>query len=368
MAALLAQARAEAAQDCAPPGRPAGRHPVRRAHRGRRARRLSGVRHRPRRRRRAASSPTSPARSPPGSGSRPVFRRVTSANRIAALGEGGVDLVIATMGHTSQRDGEIRFIRPHYFQSRTVLVGPHGAARRRLDDLAGATVCVTRGQQHQRGADRARRAADAVRRAARPGECAAARHLQPGGAGRQFLRRRARRPGFAARFAVKFSFAPLPWGMAVPRSGADRLATLLDLLSLEFHRDGVFLGLAARNGAPLAFLQAQQAAWRSAACVARRRRARRRPAWPSRSTARCRRRASPPPSRPPSAGCRPRSACASTLPMLNTTAALAAVPRRAGELAGAGGRRAGRHLRPDAGDRGGADRAQPGAAPAGARC
>ena len=51
---------------------------------------------------------------------------VTPANRIAALGEGRVDLVIATMGHTVQRDAQARFVRPHYHQSRTVIVGRRG--------------------------------------------------------------------------------------------------------------------------------------------------------------------------------------------------------------------------------------------------
>ena len=34
------------------------------------------------------------------------------------------------------------------------------------------------------------------------------------------------RPEWANRFAVKFSFAPMPWGMAVARSGATQFAAL----------------------------------------------------------------------------------------------------------------------------------------------
>ncbi len=196
-----------------------------------------------------------------------VFRRVSSANRIAALGSDEVDLVIATMGHSSLRDAEVRFIRPHYFQSRTVLVGPPEVHVADWNDLAGDTVCVTVGNITN---------AALTGRGARlmlfdsPGGLVDALQLGTCNLAAQddsFFAAALGKPAFAARFAVKFSFAPTPWGMAVPRTDADRLAGLLDLLSLEFHRNGVFLDLAARNGVPLTFLRAQQALWRTAGCV-----------------------------------------------------------------------------------------------------
>ena len=200
-------------------------------------------------------------------GVQPAFRRVTSANRIAQLGAGDLDLVIATMGHTSQRDGQIRFIRPHYFESRTVLVGPLGLHAADWTDLAGDTVCVSVGNSTN---------AELTGHGARlmlfdaPPELVDALQLGTCRLAAQddsFFAAALADPGFAARFAIKFSFAPLPWGMAVPRAGADRLAALLDLMSLQFHRDGTFLALAARNGVPAAYLRTQQALWRGAGCV-----------------------------------------------------------------------------------------------------
>ena len=266
IAALLAQARADAAQTCHPPADRlaailcAGRIVV-------------GVR---------GDYPvfgTGPIDAPSGFepdiaraiaarlGVAAAFRRVTSANRIAALGEGGVDLVIATMGHTSQRDGEIRFIRPHYYESRTVLVGPQVRPISDWSDLAGATVCVSVGNSTNAALTRHGvrlllfdQPPDLVN-ALRLGTCSLAAQDD------SFFAAALADPVFAARFAVKFSFSPLPWGMAVPRSGTERLAALLELLSLEFHRDSVFIDLAVRNGAPLAFLLAQRKAWRTAACV-----------------------------------------------------------------------------------------------------
>ena len=45
-------------------------------------------------------------------------------------------------------------------------------------------------------------------------------------------------PAFADRFEQKFGFAQVPWGMGVARTGSDKLARALDLLSQIFHRDG----------------------------------------------------------------------------------------------------------------------------------
>lgn len=266
VAALLGQARAEAAQDCGHPGDRlvailcAGRIVV-------------GVR---------GDYPlfgTGPADAPVGFepdiaraiaaqlGVTAVFRRVTSANRVTALGGDEVDLVIATMGHSSLRDGEVRFIRPHYFQSRTVLVGPPAVHVADWNDLAGDTVCVTVGNITNAGL---------TGRGARlmlfdsPGGLVDALQLGTCNLAAQddsFFAAIMASPAFAARFAVKFSFAPTPWGMAVARTGADRLAGLLNLLSLAFHRSGVFLDLAARNGVPLTFLREQQRLWRTAGCV-----------------------------------------------------------------------------------------------------
>src|SRR5262249_51148329 len=49
---------------------------------------------------------------------------VDTKTRIPMVAAGDIDITIATMGHTLARDGEVRFIRPHYYESRTVVVGP----------------------------------------------------------------------------------------------------------------------------------------------------------------------------------------------------------------------------------------------------
>lgn len=76
------------------------------------------------------------------------------------------------------------------------------------------------------------------------------------------------RPNWANRFAVKFGFAPIPWGMAVARSGAKQFAALLDELSVAFHVDGVFLRLARDHGLDDVFLLEEQSRWALPRCIA----------------------------------------------------------------------------------------------------
>mgnify|MGYP000264006884 CR=1 FL=1 len=78
-------------------------------------------------------------------GVRPVWVPVRAATRIAALEEGQADLVIATMGHNTQRDAQARFIRPHYYLSETIIVGPRDTAVGDWNDLSGRSICVTVG-------------------------------------------------------------------------------------------------------------------------------------------------------------------------------------------------------------------------------
>jgi len=73
------------------------------------------------------------------------FVRVNAATRIPLLAEDRIDLVIATMGHNSQRDSQVRFIRPHYYQSETSVVAPRVLPIANMNDLPGRTVCVTVG-------------------------------------------------------------------------------------------------------------------------------------------------------------------------------------------------------------------------------
>lgn len=195
-----------------------------------------------------------------------AFTRVTPANRIALLAEDRIDVAIATMGHNTQRDGQARFIRPHYYQSETILVGPQAAEIKEWRDIAGRTICVTigNGSNAQIVSQGARlmlfEEAAALPDRLRDQTCGLAAQDD------SFFAFHFTNPAFAARFERKFGFAQVPWGMAVAKTGSDKLANALDLMSQIFHRDGVFLDIARANRVADGFLTAQREVWNRAAC------------------------------------------------------------------------------------------------------
>lgn len=194
------------------------------------------------------------------------FVTVNPATRIPLLAGDRIDLTIATMGHNTQRDGQVRFIRPHYYQSETVLVGPRALDVARWEDVVGRSICVTIGngsnaQIISHGArlmlfDEAGALPDRLR----DRTCTLA--AQDDSFFASFLAD----DGFAADFEPKFGFAQVPWGMAVARTGSERLGDALALISQIFHRDGVFLELARENRIATGFLERQRDVWNRPGC------------------------------------------------------------------------------------------------------
>jgi ABC-type amino acid transport system permease subunit len=165
------------------------------------------------------------------------------------------------MGDTTLRDGQARFIRPHYFASRTAVVGPRSVPIDTLAAAAGHTICVTVGDSSN--PDLSAAGAPLLLFASpaqlidelQSGACALVAQDD------SFFARYVAMPTFSALYDTKFTMDPLPWGMAVPREGGARLASVLALMSEVFHRDGVFLKLAEANDVPATFLRAERAVW-----------------------------------------------------------------------------------------------------------
>lgn len=194
------------------------------------------------------------------------FVQVSAADRMAALGDGRVEALVATTGHTVQRGEQALFVRPHYYASHTVVVGLRHAALqevRTLSSLAGRTVCVTVGNATNaelavRGArlmlfPGARQLMEQIRN----GTCALAAHDD------SLLL-----PALPHAYEVKVSFAPLPWGVVVNQDGGTALAQRLSQTLRELHGDGTLLRLAQQHGVATPWLEAQHSRWSSAPCNA----------------------------------------------------------------------------------------------------
>ncbi|MEM1351427.1 MAG: transporter substrate-binding domain-containing protein [Pseudomonadota bacterium] len=200
-------------------------------------------------------------------GVEPEWVHVRAATRISTLAEDGADVVIATMGHNTRRDGQAQFIRPHYYQSETIIVGPHEADVSTWMDVSGRRVCttignyanshlVTQGVRLMLFEDGGR-----LPEALDEEVCRLVAHDD------SFLASYLAEEPFGEQFEPKFGFDPVPWGMAVAQSGSDNLARALELTSQIMHRDGEFLELARKNGIFTEFLEEQWGLWQTPACA-----------------------------------------------------------------------------------------------------
>jgi ABC-type amino acid transport substrate-binding protein/ABC-type amino acid transport system permease subunit len=191
---------------------------------------------------------------------------VSPADRVALLAENRIDLTIATMGDTTLRESQARFIRPHYYASYTEVIGPRSLPINSLKAIGGRTICVTVGDSSNTGL-----AAAGGRLLLFAGPEQLVDELRSGACSLiaqddTFLARYFADPHFRSLYDAKFAMDPLPWGMAAPLAGGAQLATALSLVSEIFHRDGVFLELAHLDNVASGFLSQQHAIWHRQDC------------------------------------------------------------------------------------------------------
>lgn len=195
-----------------------------------------------------------------------AFSPVTPIIRIAKLGSGEIDLVIATMGHNTQRDPTVHFLQPHYFQSETIVVGSATTGPIAWEDLETRLVCTTVGNYSNVIL------APAVGRLMlfpRPQQLidAMENEICPLIAQDDTLLLPLIDPEDGiARFERKLGFAPVPWGMAMPLDVSAEMSAAMTQVLIEMHRDGTFLRFAQDHGLPTAFLAAEKARWGSVEC------------------------------------------------------------------------------------------------------
>ena len=200
-------------------------------------------------------------------GVRMVPDEVTPANRIALVSRGEVDLVIATMGHSMTRDSQITFIRPHYYASRTSVIGAAHLDLPNIEAIAGRTVCVPLGNASSivLARERARlmifEQPQHLLDALRFDRCALVAHDD------SFFAASLADPAFAARFEEKFAFFPFQWGIGVARTNTAELARLLGLIVTDMHRTGALIALAETNSISRQFLIEQRKHWSNPACI-----------------------------------------------------------------------------------------------------
>lgn len=198
-------------------------------------------------------------------GVRPEFVAVTSADRLQKLMAGDVDLIVATLGDTSERRRLVTMVEPGYYGGgASVMLRPDSGVAS-WAELRGKPVCVLQGALWNRPIAtrflvdlKAFANLRDVKLALREGQCAgwaydeaALSHEVEGGEW----------PGYTL---LQPPQMVLPWAVAIAKSGeGGRLDVLLGDAIAGLHRSGELVALEKRWGLPpSAFLERNALLWR----------------------------------------------------------------------------------------------------------
>lgn len=173
------------------------------------------------------------------------FEPVQDATRLPYITQSRVDLVIATMNTTPERERTVGMIQPYYYASGASVVAPKTAHLKNWEDLRGKKVCATQGANWNKPIEEkyaptivAFRGMAEAQTALQNGECTA------------FLYGNTSIAGMLNDSAWTNYEAPLPtlnegpWAMAVKLDEKDKpLGKELSGLIAGWHKDGWFLEL-----------------------------------------------------------------------------------------------------------------------------
>jgi polar amino acid transport system substrate-binding protein len=173
---------------------------------------------------------------------------VGATSRLQFLGQGSVDVVIATMAVTEQRKRQAGMIEPFYYASTVAALAPKGMAVKAAKDFGGKPVCVMRGAYFE----------DDLRARAPGLTLIELRRLEEGAAALRSKRcialinenvrlihlRQTSGGDLADDAVAELDFPPLPWAIAVRPADRDGpLGQLLSQAVTDWHKSGKLLEL-----------------------------------------------------------------------------------------------------------------------------
>ncbi len=198
------------------------------------------------------------------------FVPVIYENRTRFLLEGKVDLVLANMTHTKEREQIIDFVRPHYYSSSTAVVGKKNIVVNSFDDIGTHSVCVQTGSYSNKVFSQNKirmlmyESPGQLFDALKFGACDFVAHdrpiLQIGVLGEQAP------PELRNVYEEKFSFDEGPWGIGVEKSKGKHLREAVSLIIAGLHGSGHMMSMAQTHGVLSSFLKEQNMTWASPAC------------------------------------------------------------------------------------------------------
>ena len=193
-----------------------------------------------------------------------------TADRIAALHERRVDVLIATLSDTPERARQLHLVPPHYYASGVNILARKDQHFRQWGDLRNRRVCGRRGAFYNRaitvdyGADIVQLYGNTLAQAAlRDGRCAALLHDDTA------LQALLLQAGWKDSFEMPLpTLYTTPWSVALHKDEQrGRLAQAVSDAIADWHRQGLIVQLESRWGAgPAPFARAMHQRWQSGQC------------------------------------------------------------------------------------------------------
>jgi polar amino acid transport system substrate-binding protein len=198
------------------------------------------------------------------------FVPVVFESRFRFLLEGQVDLVLANMTHTEEREQIIDFVRPPYYSSPTAVVGKKNLTVKSFEDIGTQSVCVQTGAYSNKVFSQNNirmlmyESPGQLFGALKFGACDFVAYdrpiLQIGVLGEQAP------PELRNAYEEKFSFDEGPWGIGVEKSKGKNLRKAVSLIIAGLHGSGHMMSMAQTHGVLNSFLKEQNMTWSSPAC------------------------------------------------------------------------------------------------------
>jgi polar amino acid transport system substrate-binding protein len=189
---------------------------------------------------------------------------VTTTNRLQRLEQGAVDLVIATLGDTRERQQISELVQPHYYASGVNLLAPAGSPFQDWGQLRGRPVCLTEGAYYNRALSERHLLEPVVFRgtrdtlmALRDGRCVGWAFDDTA------LARLLSDPEWSGYYLAMPTILRTPWAIAVQKGEGDSAwgRFVADIVA-DWHRSGRLIELQAKWGLPSNdFLAEQHALW-----------------------------------------------------------------------------------------------------------
>lgn len=176
---------------------------------------------------------------------------VVAANRIQFLQQGRIDLMIATMSDTAEREQIVGIVKPNYYDSGADVLARKGSGLKTWADVKGKTLCGIQGAYYNKDVQDKYGAtltaftgtAEALN-ALKQGSCVGFVYDDT------FNNPKTLDPEWSGYEAPLPSIEAIPWGVAVDKSDDKFMAFMSDVVK-DWHKSGLIIQLQKKYGMPV---------------------------------------------------------------------------------------------------------------------